>query len=150
MRTLSNEADRLQLLDRMSKVRPESQRLWGSMASHEMICHLSDSFRSALGEKEVSPASSLLKRTILKWTALWLPLRWPQGVETRPEMDQHQGGTRPQQFAADVERLRALFELFINWQGEFRPHPVFGSLTRTERMRHAYLHMNHHLRQFGA
>lgn len=150
MRTLSNDADRKELLIRLNRLSPESRRLWGTMSPDEMICHLSDSFRAALGEKELSPATSLFKRTIFKWTALWLPLRWPKGIETRPEMDQHQGGTRPQTYADDLEKLRGLFERFVNWQGEFRPHPTFGPLTRTERMRHAYLHMDHHLRQFGA
>ena len=120
------------------------------MSAHEMICHLSDSFRAALGEKELSSASSLGKRTILKWAALWLPLRWPRGIDTRPEMDQRHGGTRPQAFAADLDGLRVLFERFVNWQGQFKPHPTFGALTKTERMRHAYLHMDHHLRQFDA
>jgi hypothetical protein len=27
---------------------------------------------------------------------------------------------------------------------------MFGQMSRTERMRHAYLHFDHHLRQFGA
>jgi hypothetical protein len=29
-------------------------------------------------------------------------------------------------------------------------HPIFGELTDSERMRWGYLHMDHHLRQFGA
>jgi hypothetical protein len=36
------------------------------MSAHQMICHLSDSLRSALSEKYISPSNSLLKRTILK------------------------------------------------------------------------------------
>jgi Protein of unknown function (DUF1569) len=119
------------------------------MTAHEMICHLSDSFRSSLGEKQLSPATTLFKRTVFKWMALWVPLRWPHGVKTRPEMDQRQGGTRPEEFASDLEKLQILFDRFVSWQGEFAPHPVLGPLSRTERMRHAYLHMDHHLRQFG-
>jgi len=115
-----------------------------------MICHLSDSFRASLGEKQISPASTLFKRTLLKWIALWMPLQWPHGVKTRPEMDQRQGGTAPEEFASDLEKLRNLFDRFISWRGEYAPHPILGRLSRTERMRHAYLHMDHHLRQFGA
>lgn len=150
MKTLSKAADRQELLDRLKSVRPDSRRRWGSMSAHQMVCHLGDSFRAALGEKQLSPAATLLKRTLFKWIALWGPLRWPHGVKTRPEMDQQQGGTPPQEFAPDLEKLRALFERFCGWQGEFAPHPMFGPLSRTERMRHAYLHMDHHLRQFGA
>jgi hypothetical protein len=36
------------------------------MSAHHMVCHLSDSLRAALGEKYISPSTSLFKRTILK------------------------------------------------------------------------------------
>ena len=150
MKTLLNDRDRSEVLDRVSRVREDSQRRWGSMSAHQMICHLSDSFRAALGEKEISPSSTLFKRTMYKWAALWLPLPWPHGVKTRPEMDQQQGGTQPVEFASAVKKLRTLFDRLCGWTGEFAPHAMLGQLSRTERMRHAYLHVNHHLRQFGA
>jgi Protein of unknown function (DUF1569) len=53
-------------------------------------------------------------------------------------------------FESDLKHPRTLFERFCTWEGEFAPHPVLGQLSRTERMRHAYLHLDHHLRQFGA
>jgi hypothetical protein len=50
MKTLLNTADRNEVLDRLTGVRPESQRRCESMSAHQMICHLSDSFRAALGK----------------------------------------------------------------------------------------------------
>ena len=150
MRTLLNDRDQKEVLDRVGRVGPDSQRRWGSMSAHQMICHLSDSFRAALGEKHVSSSSTLFKRTIYKWAALWVPLRWPHGIKTRPEMDQQQGGTHLVEFSSDVENLRILFGQFCTWKRDFAPHTMFGQLSRTERMRFAYLHMDHHLRQFGA
>ena len=150
MRTLLNDRDQKEVLDRLGRVRPDSQRRWGSMSAHQMVCHLSDSFRSAFGEKNVSSSTTLFKRTIYKWAALWVPLTWPHGIKTRPEMDQQQGGTHPVEFSSDVENLRILFGQFCGWKCDFAPHAMFGQLSRTERMRFAYLHMDHHLRQFGA
>ena len=86
MKTLSNSRDKNELLVRFANVRPDSQPRWGAMSAHQMICHLSDSFRGSLGEKYVSPATSLFKRTLLKWVTLWVPLRWPHGIKTLPEM----------------------------------------------------------------
>ena len=149
-KTLSRTTNQQKILERLKFVRPDSPRRWGKMTAHEMICHLSDSFRASLGEKEISPASSVFKRTVFKWIALWGPVKWPHGVQTRPEMDQHKGGTPPAKFAADLESLRVLLGRFVSWQGEYAPHPMLGPLSRTERMRHAYLHMDHHLRQFWA
>lgn len=146
MKTLLDDRDRDEVLHRLSKVRLDSQRRWGSMSAHQT----SDSFRASLGEKRISPSSTLFERTVYKCAALWVPVPWPHGVQTRPEMDQQQGGTQPVEFALDVEKLRALFDRFCGWKGEFAPHAMLGQLSRTERMRHAYLHMDHHLRQFGA
>jgi len=149
MKTLLNVRDRSEVLDRLANVRSDSQSRWGAMSSHQMICHLSDSLRAALGEKCISPSTSLFKRTILKPLALWVPARWPHGFKTRPEMDQQQGGTPPVNFASDLQELHILFARFCAREGEFAPHAIFGQMSKAERMRHAYLHFDHHLRQFG-
>jgi hypothetical protein len=150
MKTLLSTPDRNEVLDRLIRLRPDSHPRWGNMSAHQMICHLSDSFRAALGEKQIRHSTTFFKRTIYKWVALWLPFRWPHGIKTRPEMDQYQGGTPPANYASDLENLRILLERFCNSEGEFAPHATLGQLSRTERMRHAYLHVDHHLRQFGS
>ena len=150
MKTLLNHRTRGELLYRLSAVRQDSQRRWGSMSAHQMICHLSDSLRAALGEKYTSPSTSVFKRTILKPLALWAPIRWPHGFQTRPEIDQRQGGTPPVDFATDTKELRVLLDRFCSLGGEFAPHAMFGQMSKAERMRYAYLHIDHHLRQFGA
>lgn len=150
MKTLARQRDKAEILHRLREVRPERVARWGRMSTHQMVCHLSDCFRMVIGQKSVSPATSLLQRTIVKWTALYLPLSWPAGIPTRPETDQTVGGTRPVEFAADVSELVALVELVttpksVDWQ----LHPVFGRMSEAAWLRWAYLHMDHHLRQFG-
>ena len=149
MKTLQNVRDRREVVDRLAKVRTDAQRRWGRMTARQMVCHLSDSLRSALGEKYVSPSNSRFERMILKPLALWVPVPWPHGVKTRPEMDQQQGGTSPVGFVSDLDELRTLFQRFCAQEGEFGPHAMFGQMSRAERMRHGYLHFDHHLRQFG-
>ena len=150
MKTLLNASDRQDLLNRLAKVRPDSQRGWGRMTAPQMICHLNDSFRLMLGEKYASPDTNLFKRIGLKWLALWVPVPWAHGFRTRPELDQEIGGTRPGTFEADVRDLRDLFDRFCSpATRDFQPHPFFGQLSTAERMRWAYLHIDHHLRQFG-
>lgn len=150
MKSLSTTRYRQELLERLAGVRPDSRRRWGTMSPHQMICHVSDSIRGALGEKHVNPSTNLFRRTVVKWVALWMPLRWPRGVKTSPEMDQQLGGTRPAEFARDVDGLRDLLARFCTWEGKFAAHAMLGPMSRNERMRHAYLHLDHHLRQFGA
>jgi hypothetical protein len=151
MKTLARAADKTDVLRRLREVRPDSVARWGRMSAHQMICHLSDCFRMMTGEKAVRPAGTLLQRTFLKWTALYLPLSWPTGLPTSPEVDQAGGGTRPVDFAADMSELVALVELITARRSSGRqPHPVFGSMSDASWLRWGYLHMDHHLRQFGA
>jgi hypothetical protein len=61
-------------------------------------------------------------------------------------MDQQQGATPRAEFASDLEKLRILLERFSTSEGEFAPQAMLGQMSSTERMRHAYLHMDHHRR----
>lgn len=151
MKTLARARDRAELIERLRRVRPESVRRWGRMSAHQMVCHLSDAFHMATGQRRVSPATGLLQRTIVRWVALYLPLPWPRGIRTRPETDQEAQGTSPSHFAADVARLEALVRSVgtraVNLDGNL--HPVFGAMSEAAWLRWGYLHMDHHLRQFG-
>jgi hypothetical protein len=153
MKTLARQRDRAEIHQRLKIVRPESVRLWGRMSAHQMVCHLSDSFRMAQGQKSVSPATGRLQRTVVKWIALYLPLRWPVGrLLTRPEIDQEIGGTKPVDFTADVAELEALLNVFAadSASVEGQSHPIFGRMSEADWLRWGFLHMDHHLRQFGA
>jgi hypothetical protein len=133
-------------------VRPDSTRRWGKMSAHQMVCHLSDALRMGTGQMQVSHETSVLHRTVVKWIALYAPLRWPAGLRTRPEIDQDQQGTRPLGFEADVAQLEALLDLVTAQARGFDwpLHPVFGRMSHAAWMRWGYVHMDHHLRQFGA
>ena len=152
MKNLIREGDKAAILQRLQGVRHDSQRRWGKMSAHQMICHLSDSFKAAMGLKPVSPAGTILHRTLIKWVALQVPLRWPEGYKTRPEMDQEIGGTKPVEFARDLLELEQLVARFTERERDFewQAHPAFGKMSEREWLRWGYLHMDHHLRQFGA
>jgi hypothetical protein len=151
MKTLTNVADKKELIDRLKTLTNKCPRTWGKMSSHQMVCHLNDSFKAAMGEKEVSSATSLFNRTILKWAGLYLPILWPRDIPTRPEIDQNEGGTRPVAFERDLRELELIIERFARRGREsyWHPHPLFGSMSVSEWQRWAYLHVDHHLRQFG-
>jgi Protein of unknown function (DUF1569) len=152
MKTVARLSDKAEIVRRLRVVGPDRRPRWGRMSAHQMICHLSDSIRMATGQKPVSEASGLFHRTILKWIVLYAPLRWPAGVPTRPEIDQEIGGTSPFDFAADVAELEALLNRITTQTGNvgWQMHPMFGRMSEAAWLRWAYLHMDHHLRQFGA
>lgn len=152
MKTLAQDDCRAEIVRRLGTMRPDSPRLWGQMSAHQMISHLGDACRMAIGEKPVSPATGPLQRTLIKWIALYLPIHWPTGIKTRPEVDQRCGGTPPASFAMDVAQLEAMLELVAKRprHEEWPDHPIFGRMSHGAWMRWAYLHADHHLRQFGA
>ena len=152
MKTLARQRDQVEILRRLRMVRPESARRWGRMTAHQMVCHLTDSMRMVIGEKPVTRAAGPLQVTVVKWFALYVPMRWPAGIPTTPELDQQLGGTRPGDFATDVGRLEALLERIVvkTKPPDSRRHPIFGRMSESAWLRWAYLHADHHLRQFGA
>ena len=152
MKNLARPGDKAEVLRRLRSLHPESTRRWGRMSAPQMICHLSDAFRVAMGQMPVSRVDGPLQRTIVKWLALYVPVSWPSGIATRPEIDQQVQGTRPGDFASDVAELEALVALVSAEPRSFQwdAHPVFGRMSDAAWMRWAYLHMDHHLRQFGA
>jgi hypothetical protein len=151
MKTLARTADKAEIMRRLHTLQPDSARLWGRMTAHQMVCHLSDSCRMVNGQKPVSDASGTLQRTVIKWIALYLPVRWRPGIRTRPEIDQTISGTPPGDFYDDVEELEALVDAFTTPTPGFEwpSHPIFGPMSESAWMRWGYLHMDHHLRQFG-
>jgi hypothetical protein len=153
VKTLARPIDKVEVLRRLKDVRPDSARRWGRMSAPQMVCHLADAFRMALRQKPVSHVPGLLNRTIVKWIALYAPLRWPPGILTRPEIDQELAGcTKPGDFATDVAQVEAFVSLMIAPKTDFEwpSHPIFGKMSESDWLRWGYLHMDHHLRQFGA
>jgi Protein of unknown function (DUF1569) len=152
MKTLSNPADIREIRERLESLEPSSQRRWGSMSVHNMICHLSDGFLLYMGDRPAKTQSSRLPKPLLKCLALYVLVPWPHGFKTMPEIDQQIGGTPPSEFARDKQQLLGLLERFTTTPGPFNQqgHPTFGRLTAKQWMRLAYLHADHHLRQFSA
>ena len=152
MKTLACERDAAEVFGRLRLLRQDSVARWGRMSVHQMVCHLSDGYRLLTGELTSPPAATPLPRPVMKWIALYVPVRWPAGIPTTPELDQTGGGTRPADFAADIAQLEELLtKIAAERSGRLAriDHPIFGRMSEPAWLRWAYLHADHHLRQFG-
>lgn len=152
MRTLARERDKAEVLRRLRALRPDSERRWGRMSAHQMVCHLSDGYRLLTGERTTVLAATPLPRLIMRWIALYVPVRWPADIPTTPDLDQDCGGTRPADFHADVAELKQLLRKVATDRHRHlagHVHPIFGCMSESAWLRWAYLHADHHLRQFG-
>lgn len=151
MHSLADERARAAIRRRLRTLHPEAPGRWGCMSAHQMVCHLADACRMATGEKPVSGTASLFGRTLLKWSVLYLPVPWPAGVPTSPELDQRCSGTPPSDFARDLAEVETQLQRLADRRetAGWPRHPVFGAMSRADWLRWAYLHTDHHLRQFG-
>ena len=150
-RTLADADCKTEILARVRALRSDSVRRWGRMTAHQMMCHLVDCNRMALGELVVTAPPTRVPPAIVKWVSLYTPLPWPAGLPTNPELDQDVDGMRPSDFAGDAATLEATVERLTSRAGrsDWPRHPDFGAMSGDDWLRWAYLHMNHHLRQFG-
>ena len=138
------------LTRRLAALRPDSKARWGRMSAHQAVCHLADALRLVLGERPTSFRANLFLKIVGRFAALSLPVPWPKGVETAPDVDQERGGTAPTTFEADMDTLNELVARFVGLSGRtMATHPIFGDLTHGEWGRWGYRHLDHHLTQFG-
>jgi len=152
MKTLANARDREEIVQRLRAIGPASQRRWGKMTVAEMVCHMTDALRVSMGGKRAQPVSNWFSRSLFKWAGLWFPTQWPHGVRTVPECEAGVGGTSAAELDADLKELREVFDRFTRQPRsyELQAHPIFGPMNEKEWMRWGFLHIDHHLRQFGA
>jgi len=153
MKTLAHARDASELLTRLHTLRHDSVRRWGRMSVHQMVCHLSDGYRIVTGEMTCQPVPTPIPRPLMKWIALYAPVRWPADIATVPELDQSAGrGTTPADFAADVANLEQLLRTVAAeriGRSARLVHPIFGRMSEPAWLRWGYLHADHHFRQFS-
>lgn len=122
--------------------------LWGRMPVGEMVCHTRDAFAMALGERAAAPVKRELPGPVFKWLALSVPMRWPKNYATVPELQHGAGCSSSERVFFDVAGLRDHLDRFV-LSAVTNGHPIFGTMSRRDWMRWGYLHLDHHLRQFG-
>ena len=151
MKTVADPAVLRSLTERHTALRPDSERRWGTLTAHEMLCHLGDAAEMVLRIRPRDRPLLPRRRRVVKWLGLWTPIRWPRGWRTNPAHDPRVAGTRPSAFAADLERaLGGLRGLAAARPEAIEPaHGFFGTMSVRDWQRWAYKHTDHHLRQFG-
>ena len=139
------------LVDRLGAVRVDSQRRWGTLTPHEMLCHLGDAAEMVLMIRpRTLPVPVPRSGAVIKALLLWPPIPWPGGVKTNPRHDPRAEGTRPSEFERDRARAITSLQGIGAATGSLEPvHGIFGNMTCRDWQRWAYRHTDYHLRQFG-
>ena len=151
MKNILDITTRKEIEERINSLNESSHRLWGKMNVNQMVCHCSDQLKLAFGELPSKDVSNFLLKTVLKHLIL-LGMPAPKGkVETLPEIKQGVGGTKPTTFEQDK---KTLLDFIRNFQNRIEKNPnqvhaAFGELSTDQWGRLCYIHLDHHLKQFG-
>jgi Protein of unknown function (DUF1569) len=136
-----------EIRDRVARLAPDRAGHWGRMSAQQMVCHLCESLKMALGELRVAPKRAPLRYAPLKQLVVYLA-PFPKNVPTAPELVV---AVTPRPWADDIATLQTLIDRFTARApaAQWPEHPAFGRLSRRAWGVLAYRHIDHHLRQFG-
>jgi hypothetical protein len=147
MRTLLQRDGHDDIAQRLTGLAPDARARWGKMSAPQMVCHLAESMKMALGDLPVARKNLPIRYPPLKQFIIYLA-PFPKGAPTAPELL----ARAPGEWSADVTELRTLVGRF-SARGEdaaWPEHPAFGRLSGRAWGVLAYRHIDHHLKQFGA
>src|SRR2546430_1136642 len=135
--------------ERLARLRPDSQRQWGTMNAAQVTAHCAAAMEMAVGD--LRPPRAFIGRLIgpmivRRITSDDAPLR--RNTPTAKELvivDERD-------LERERARLRALIERFTAsgpTSCTTHPHTFFGPMTPAQWSILMYKHLDHHLRQFG-
>jgi hypothetical protein len=147
MKTLWQRESHDEIAQRLTRLTADAAARWGRMSAPQMVCHLADSMKMALGDLTVARKNLPIRYPPLKQLIVYVA-PFPKNAPTAPELL----ARTPQDWSADVAELRTLVGRFAA-RGEkavWPEHPAFGRLSGRAWGVLAYRHIDHHLKQFGA
>lgn len=140
------------IFSRVDKITEDTKGKWGKLNATQMIRHLSEANRMALGEILMPDRSSFLTRTLIKWMFLSNvkpPGREKGKIRTFPEVDIVNSAIVPEDLESEKKRYKSGVESIINAPVLHPTHTAFGKMTRADWGFLAYAHADYHLTQFN-
>ena len=143
------DADVVREIDqRLDTLRPDTQRLWGTMDVAQMMAHCSAAIEISLGDRKGE--SSLMGKLIGPFfkSVITSDKPFKQSLPT----DKNFVITDQRDFDKEKTRLRTLVHRFSKSEAQMtnKRHLFFGKMTAKEWSTSTYKHLDHHFRQFGA
>jgi len=137
-----------EVISRIDRLQPTSQRQWGKMDVAQMLAHCSITMDIASGRRNLPRV--FIGRLLAPFFKSMYTNDKPFGKNGPTGKELVVADQRD--FAPEREQLKVKVRQFYEG-GEARctrhPHPFFGSLTPQAWSRGMYKHLDHHLRQFG-
>lgn len=145
MKSLWNERDRRILGERIARLTPDRQPLWGRMNAPQMVAHVAAAVRMATGELPVRLRKTHFRYPVIKQLLVYfVPV--PRGLPTDRALQ-----VDPATWDGDVADLLQVMETFAarDRKAPWPAHPALGALGPHAWGVLTHRHLDHHLRQFA-
>src|SRR5207249_11394635 len=147
-KNLLNPEDKKYMFSRIDKLTPGTPPLWGKMNVNQALRHMNDGVKISFGEVKVTAKNNFFTRTFMRWAILAGAPPPKEKAETFPEINMVERGINPADFSAEVRDLKNSIDRLA--EGKTIPvNAMLGKFSRENWGRLNYVHMDHHLRQFG-
>lgn len=148
MKNLFDKETHTEIINRISKLTPQSQRQWGKMTVSQMLAHCKEAFKVPLSNKKLP---RIFMGRLIGWAfkkMLYNDKPWKRNLPTAPNFLIKDD----RDFEKEKQELTELINRFYNGGpanvGKF-PHPMFGTYTSEQWGKSMYKHLDHHFTQFG-
>lgn len=148
MKTLNAEGGE-QLIKRAKMLQSNLRPLWGTMTVTEMLHHCNKATEAIL-EGKAGAKRSTIKQKITKFLFLNLIKKFPKNANSPERFNVKKRQLVTGKFDDEFEKFLALIKRFYLHKEDINvSHPYFGKLNTKEWRLFTWLHLDHHLRQFG-
>ena len=146
IKNLFDPSVKQEIIDRINKLTPQSQRQWGKMDAGQMLAHVQVPMGVALGTNTVK--GNWLMKLILPLfkKKLYDETPWKPSLPTDKTFIMT--GTE-KNFDTEKTLLLEKINQFSEMNMVNEKHPVFGKLTKEQWSKATWKHLDHHLKQFG-
>ena len=149
MKNVFNEHDSKELTDRINKLSPATQALWGKMSVDQMLAHCNVTYELVYDNKhpKTNPFKKLLLKLLVKNYVVTEKM-YKKNSPTAPEFvvkDSKNFEVEKKRLIDHIQKTLQLGETHFDGKESHS----FGKLNKSEWNNMFYKHLDHHLSQFG-
>jgi hypothetical protein len=148
-KNIFNKTDAEEIIARAQQLNPGSKPNWGSMTVTEMLHHCNTINKKIL-EGNPNGKRSTLKQQLIKILVLHITKHIPKNIKIKPNSHHKKAPVPADNFEEEKKKFATTIREFSETQKPIQgSHPILGKLSRKEWGIFTWLHMDHHLRQYG-
>ncbi|WP_026261992.1 DUF1569 domain-containing protein [Spirosoma panaciterrae] len=137
-----------EIISRVQTLKASDQPKWGRMNATQMVYHCTLANQQIIQQELGYPPSSW-KQHLLRYLCLYVLPQFPQNKKGASSIETAHLDLSPAQFDEKRSAYIDAIRRFSAQQNLRLTHPAFGRLSAKEWGCATWMHMDHHLRQFG-